>query len=160
IFISSTLVFNFYLKRLCINNNYHVEVEIRIIKHSTNWFKITHSFWFLPIVYIFISMILTILAVLFYFSINNIILQSSIPEVLLPDAELAAKLLSTLSTATLTMTTITFSMIMVVLTTFSGQFSPRTLQTFISDRMTQNVLAIFISGFTYDIIVFFQLKSP
>src|SRR5699024_12621712 len=45
-------------------------------------------------------------------------------------------------------------------TTFSGQFSPRTLQTFISDRMTQNVLAIFISGFTYDIIVFFQLKSP
>src|SRR5690625_4416308 len=58
------------------------------------------------------------------------------------------------------MTTITFSMIMVVLTTFSGQFSPRTLQTFISDRMTQNVLAIFISGFTYDIIVFFQLKSP
>src|SRR5690625_4698543 len=26
--------------------------------------------------------------------------------------------------------------------------------------MTQNVLAIFISGFTYDIIVFFQLKSP
>src|SRR5690625_7888399 len=26
--------------------------------------------------------------------------------------------------------------------------------------MTQNVLAIFISGFTYDIIVFVQLKSP
>lgn len=130
------------------------------MKYSTNWFKITHSFWFLPIVYIFISIILAIVTVQIDFSFNNQTLKSSIPEVLLPDAELAAKLFSTLSTATLTMTTITFSMIMVVLTTFSGQFSPRTLQTFISDRMTQNVLAIFISGFTYDIIVFFQLKSP
>src|SRR5699024_12430815 len=112
-----------------------------------NWFKITHSFWFLPIVYIFISIILAIVAVQIDFSINNKTLKSSIPEVLLPDAELAAKLFSTLSTATLTMTTITFSMIIVVLTTFSCQFSHRTLQTFISDSMTQIVLAIFITAF-------------
>src|SRR5699024_11324771 len=130
----------------------HVEEEIRIIKHSTNWFKITHSFWFLPIVYIFISIILAIVAVQIDFSINNKTLKSSIPEVLLPDAELAAKLFSTFSTATLTMTTITFSMIIVVLTTFSGKFSLRNLQTFISDRMPHIVLAIFFSGFTYDII--------
>src|SRR5690625_5937218 len=104
------------------------------MKYSTIWFKITHSFWFLSIVYIFISIILAIVAIQIDFSFNNKTLKSSIPEVLLPDAELAANLFSTLSTATLTMTTITFSMIMVVLTTFSGQFSPRTLQTFISDR--------------------------
>src|SRR5690625_1363582 len=118
------------------------------MKYSTNWFKIIHSFWILPIVYIFISIVLAIVTVQIYFSFNNQTLKSSIPEVLLPDAELAAKLFSTLSTATLTITTITFSMIMVVLTTFSGQLSPRTLQTSISDSMTLNVLAIFISGFT------------
>src|SRR5699024_419261 len=136
-----------------------VEEEIRIIKHSTNWFKITHSFWFLPIVYAVISIILAIVSVQIDFSINNKTLKSSIPEVLLPDDELAAKLFNTLSTSTLSMTTITFSRIMLVLTAFSGQFSPRTLQSFISYRMTQNVLAIFISGFSYDIIVFFLLKS-
>src|SRR5690625_7792040 len=108
------------------------------MKYSTNWFKITHSFWFLPIVYIFISIILAIVTVQIDFSFNNQTLKSSIPEVLLTDAELAAKLFSTLSIATLTMTTITFSLIMLVLTTFTGQFSPRSIQTFISDRMTQN----------------------
>src|SRR5699024_8133909 len=94
------------------------------------------------------------------FSFNNQTLKSSIPEVLLPDDELAGKLFSTLSTATLTMTTITFSLIMVVLSTLSGQLSHLTLQTLISDKLTQNVLSTFISVFTYDIIVFFQLKSP
>lgn len=79
---------------------------------------------------------------------------------LVSDAKLVVKLLSTLATATLTMTTITFSTIMVVLTTFSGQFSPRTLQNFIADRRTQNILAIFVGGFVFDLAAFLQLKSP
>src|SRR5699024_7196132 len=72
----------------------------------------------------------------------------------------SAKILSALTTATLTMTTISFSTIMVVLTTFSSQFSPRTLQNFIADRKAQNILAIFISGFIFNLVAFLQLKSP
>src|SRR5699024_12263958 len=92
------------------------------MKYSTNWFKITHSFWFLPIVYIFISIILAIVTVQIDFLFNNQTLKSSIPEVFLPYAELKIKLLSTLSSATLTMSTINFSMNMVVLTKFYGDF--------------------------------------
>ncbi len=75
--------------------------------------------------------------------------SSYLPDILLTETELASTILGSLTTALLTMTTITFSTIMVVLTTYSSQFSPRTLQNFIHDKITIKVLAIFIASFVY-----------
>src|SRR5699024_11855333 len=57
-----------------------------------------------------------------------------------------------LVTAILTMTTISFSTIMVVLTTYSAQFSPRTLQDFMRSRVTHQVLGVDCFGFIFAVI--------
>ncbi|UOQ91539.1 DUF2254 domain-containing protein [Halobacillus shinanisalinarum] len=130
------------------------------MKRTNLWQNTLQSFWFLPALYGIVSIVLAIVAVNIDFSLTGKELKTIVPAVLVPDSKLVVKLLSTLTTATLTMTTITFSTIMVVLTTFSGQFSPRTLQNFIADRKVQNILAIFVGGFVYDLVAFLQLKSP
>lgn len=122
--------------------------------------KILYSFWFLPVLYIIGGILLAIVTVNIDLLFSGKQLKVIGPNMLVPDTERTVKILSALITATLTMTTITFSTIMVVLTTFSKQFSSRTLQNFISDRKTQSVLAIFISGFVYDLIALWLLKAP
>lgn len=122
--------------------------------------QLLHSFWFLPAVFSIVTVLLAVVTINIDFLFSEGQLKNMAPSILVPDGELTAKILSALTTATLTMTTITFSTIMVVLTTFSSQFSPRTLQNFIADRKTQSILAIFISGFIYQLVSFLLLKSP
>lgn len=74
-----------------------------------------------------------------------------LPYMLIVDTRLAQLILSTIAGCLLTMTTITFSTIMVVLTTYSSQFSPRTLQNFMHNPVSMRVLGIFIGGFVYSI---------
>ncbi len=74
------------------------------------------------------------------------------PPFLLTSVSLTSDILSVIATSLLTMTAITFSTIMIVFSIYSSQFSPRTLQNFISDRLTQIVLGIFIAGFTYSVV--------
>lgn len=115
---------------------------------------------FLPIFYGLLSFILAILSLKFdTFITSDSVLITYIPAIFLTDLDLAQMILSTISASLLTMTTITFSSIMIVLTTFLSQFSPRTLQNFISDKSTQRVLGIFVSGFIYSIILLLLLRE-
>ncbi|HZH62057.1 MAG TPA: DUF2254 domain-containing protein [Metabacillus sp.] len=121
--------------------------------------RVRTSFWYLPAVYSVIAFILAIISMIVDrymmaqgFSVN-------IPNVFLSDVNLAQTILSSLSTSLLTMTTITFSSILVVLTTYLSQFSPRTLQNFITDHHTQRVLGIFIGGFIYTIILLLLVRN-
>lgn len=107
------------------------------------------SFWFLPAVYNAVALAIAAITV----SIDYVLTpKMAVAEVILIPIGLSIEILSTLAGAILTMTAITFSSIMVVLSTYSAQFSPRVLQNFISDRSTQHVLALFSSGFTYSIV--------
>lgn len=81
-----------------------------------------------------------------------------IPDILLTRVDLAAKILSSIATALLTMTTLTFSVIMLVLTTYTSQYSPRTLSSFITDRATLRVQGVFIGGFVYSIVSLLFMK--
>ncbi|WP_246938693.1 DUF2254 domain-containing protein [Bacillus pinisoli] len=124
------------------------------MKISKIWYFIRESIWFIPFLYGFISIILAIGS---YYLDNYIAhhphLYKKIPIIFLADIDLALTVLSSIATALLTMTTITFSSIMIVLTTFLSQFSPRTLQNFIADSPTQRVLAVFVGGFIYTVIL-------
>lgn len=124
------------------------------MKFRKIWFFIRDSIWFIPFIYGTISILLAIGS---YYLDNYIAhhpsLYEGIPIIFLADIDLALTVLSSLATALLTMTTITFSSIMIVLTTFLSQFSPRTLQNFITDPPTQRVLAVFIGGFIYTVIL-------
>lgn len=121
--------------------------------------RIRTSFWYLPALYGIIALILAIGSMFFDRYLANHSLYLYIPEVFLSDRSLAQTILSSLSASLLTMTTITFSSILVVLTTYLTQFSPRALQNFITDHHTQRVLGIFIGGFIYTIILLLILRK-
>lgn len=109
------------------------------------------SIWFLPSVFIlasiFLAIVITEIDIFFidqFYEIFPVFLYTSI--------DFAGLILSVIATSLLTMTAIIFSTIMIVFSMYSAQYSPKTLQNFISDRLTQTVLGIFIAGFTYSIV--------
>ena len=82
-----------------------------------------------------------------------------IPDLLLTTVDLAKVILGTLSGALLTITTFTFSTIMVVLTMYSSNFSPRVVNNFLTDKITMKVLGIFVGGFCYCILALFFMRE-
>ncbi|MBM7621467.1 putative membrane protein [Bacillus tianshenii] len=122
--------------------------------------RIKSSFLYLPAFYGILSVFLAFLSLF----IDHILLAQGgrdtwIPVILLSDISLSQTILSSIASSLLTMTTITFSTILVVLTTYLSQFSPRALQNFITDHATQRVLGIFTGGFIYCILLLLLLKE-
>jgi uncharacterized membrane protein len=75
-----------------------------------------------------------------------------IPTTLFPshqDAEVAQVILSDIATATMTVVSIVFAILLMTLTLASMQFSPRILISFVRDRGTQWTLGIFLGTFSY-----------
>ncbi|RWZ52290.1 DUF2254 domain-containing protein [Halobacillus fulvus] len=112
------------------------------------WVNIRDSFWFLPALYSLWSFLMVIATSL----IDEWVvpqIEGSLPPVLFMGKSVAQTLYGALITSILTMTTISFSTIMVVLTTYTTQFSPRTLQDFMKSRVTQHVLGVYSFGFVF-----------
>ncbi|WP_066054315.1 DUF2254 domain-containing protein [Robertmurraya korlensis] len=128
-----------------------------MMKKLTN--KVKNSLWLLPSLYSGLGLSFAIITT----TIDTYYLKHFVqymPEILLTSVELAITILATLSSALLTMTTFTFSIIMVVLTTYSSQFSPRALPNFMTAKTTMRVLGIFLGGFVYSIYsLLFMRKS-
>jgi len=113
--------------------------------------RIHESIWFIPGVYTILASVLALATVLIDTTFNDEV-KDYIPVYFRTSVDLAQTILATISGALLTMTTLTFSTIMVVLTLYSSQFSPRTLQNFLNSPTTQRVLGIFMGGFVYSIL--------
>ena len=86
-------------------------------------------------------------------------LMSILPNIFFTPFDITTTILSTIAGSLLSIVTISFSIIMVVLTTYSTQFSPRTLQDFLKSKITLKVLGIFIGGFIYSIVTLLFLES-
>ncbi|MCA1062712.1 DUF2254 domain-containing protein [Rossellomorea sp. AcN35-11] len=113
--------------------------------------KMRKGIWVVPALYSMSSLVLAIITVsLDTYWIHKI--EPFIPVMMLTSIDLAQTVLSAIASSLLTMTTFTFSTVMVVLTTYSSQFSPRTLQNFVKDKTTMRGLGIFLGGFIYSII--------
>lgn len=65
----------------------------------------------------------------------------------------ARGVLQVLAGSIVTVTSVTFSLTVVALTTAASQYSPRVLRTFLRDRGNQVVLSIFLATFAYSLIV-------
>lgn len=113
--------------------------------------NIRDSFWFLPTIYGIISFF-AVAIVTFADQALLPMISKAIPHLFLTNQDIAKSLYSALITAILTMTTISFSTIMVVLTTYTTQFSPRTLQNFMQSRVTQHVLGVYSFGFIFTLL--------
>lgn len=112
---------------------------------------IRNSIWVIPVIYCLMALALALIVV--YIDMNILpLLDFELAFFLATSVDLAKEILGSISGALLTMTTITFSTIMVVLTTYSSQFSPRVLTNFVNDRRTMRVLGVFMGGFLYSIL--------
>ncbi|QKS69953.1 DUF2254 domain-containing protein [Paenalkalicoccus suaedae] len=113
--------------------------------------------WFFPALYCLVAAVLSItLFLVDYYQPGDI--YASVPEVLLNEYDLAKDILGVIAGALLTMTTITFSTIMIVLSTYSSQYSPRVLKNFMTDKRTLHVLGVFMGAFFYAIISLLLLQ--
>ncbi len=113
--------------------------------------------WLYILRYILISILLAIVAILIDTKYLGVL--TYVPSIFLTSIELAKVILSTLAGALLTITTFTFSTIMVVLTMYSSDFSPRVVDNFLNDKISMKVLGIFVGGFLYCISTLFFMKN-
>lgn len=122
--------------------------------------KIKSNFWIIPAVYGVCFFLLAILSMMLdRYIAEHTDLIKYISPVFFTDKELAQTILSAISTSLLTMTTITFSSVLVVQTTFLAQFSPRTLQNFNAESKIQQVLGMFIGGYIYALVLLIQIRE-
>lgn len=80
-------------------------------------------------------------------------LGPSLPYVFLGGPEAARSLLSTIAGAMMSVAGLVFSITIVVLQLASSQFTPRVLSDFLSDRVTQLTMGVFLGAFTYSLTV-------
>ncbi len=74
-------------------------------------------------------------------------------------ADAARTVLSAIAGSLITVTSLTFSLTVVTLQLASGQFSPRLLRTFTSDRFVHATLALFLATFMYALTVLRSVRS-
>ncbi|MBP2027500.1 putative membrane protein [Acetoanaerobium pronyense] len=112
--------------------------------------KLRKSIWVYPIFYSITSLILSI----FIITLDSrwiLDIENYMPEIFFTSVDLAETVLATIAGALLSMTIFTFSTTMVVLTMYSSQFSPRTVENFLTNKITMQILGVFMGGFVYSI---------
>lgn len=80
------------------------------------------------------------------------------PTIMLTSVDLSKQILGVIAGSLITMTTFTFSTTMIVLTTYSSQYSPRTMENFLSDDRTMKSLGVFMGGFLYSIMTLLFMR--
>lgn len=115
-------------------------------------FKVVNSFWFLPVIMMIGAVILAIASL----RLDNW-LQDAFPDIsiglLQTSADSARDTLAVVATAVITVTSLVFSMTLIVLTIAAGQLGPRLIAIFKADRTTQVVLGIFVSTFVFALLL-------
>ncbi|MBT0586679.1 DUF2254 domain-containing protein [Alteromonas oceanisediminis] len=120
-----------------------IKAQFDKIKDAVN-----SSFWFIPSLCILLAFIT--LAITYQFDHSGALRDWVLVKWLYTIDPVGARtILSTIASATITVTSIAFSMIVVSLTLASSQFGPRLLRTFMQNRNTQYALGVFVATFVY-----------
>lgn len=123
--------------------------------------KTQSSFWFVPSLMIILSFLLA--AITLYIDITHTQAnKGAIGFLYATNVDAVRSLLGTIAGAMITVTSIAFSITIVVLTLASSQFGPRLMRNFMMDKGTQVVLGTFIATFLFCIVIFCALsfKAP
>ena len=113
--------------------------------------NIENKIYFIPSIYAISAAIFSI-AVIFIEHQYSSFLLAHMPAYFFTSYDLSKTILSTIAGSLFAMITVSFSTIMVVLTMYSSQFSPRTMQDFLKNKVTLKVLGVFLAGFIYSIL--------
>lgn len=120
-------------------------------------FFYNHKTWVYNLQYILFSLILVLFVTLI--DLRLLPIHDFIPEFLLMEVALSRNILTTLAGSLLTITTFTFSTILVILNTYASSYTPRVVENFLSMKITMKVLGIFIGGFFYCIIALLFVRD-
>ena len=115
------------------------------------WEKVNSSFWFIPALLTLIGMLLS--GVTQWLDNKYQGLLDSLPTVISGGATGAGSVLSAISGSLITVIATVFSITIVSLTLASGQYSPRLMRSFTSDKGLQVVLGAYIGTFVYALLV-------
>jgi uncharacterized membrane protein len=121
-------------------------------------YTVKEKIWIIPAVYSLIAILLSLAA--FYadmYVVERFI--DYIPSIFLTKVAEGQTILGILTAAMLTMTTFTFSTVLVVLTMYTSQFSPRAPENFIRSATTRHVLGIFVGGFIYNMLSLLYMQE-
>jgi uncharacterized membrane protein len=113
--------------------------------------NIKNKIYFIPTLYSISAALFTFLVVFIEYNYSST-LVNVMPSFFFTSYDLSKTILSTIAGSLFAMITVSFSMIMVVLTMYSSQFSPRTMQDFLKNKVTLKVLGVFIAGFIYSML--------
>ncbi|MCA1012388.1 DUF2254 domain-containing protein [Halobacillus halophilus] len=113
--------------------------------------EVQSTLWYMPLIYISSSILFVAITLVLDLVVE---LEQYTFQSFRINAEITRMLVSTLIGGLLTLSAFTLNSLLVVLTTFSGQFSPRMLINFVADRRTQHALGIFNGSFVYVLLVF------
>lgn len=122
------------------------------------WNKLTSTFWFVPVLLLFLSIVLSIVLVI----LDNAV---SIPQegwvrfFLVNSADSSRSILTTISGAMIGVAGTVFSVVLVALTLASSQFGPRLIKNFMYVRLNQVVLGSYISTYLYCLLVMNAIKG-
>lgn len=113
--------------------------------------NIENKIYFIPSIYAISATILSAFVIFIEHQYSSFLLVN-IPSYFFTSYDLSKTILSTIAGSLFAMITVSFSTIMVVLTMYSSQFSPRTMQDFLKNKVTLKVFGIFLGGFIYSIL--------
>ena len=116
------------------------------------WLRLQASLWFVPALVVAGCMVLAVVLV-DVDGHSGADLARRWPRLFGAGAEGARAMLSAIGTSVITVAGVVFSVTIVALSQASTQYSPRVLHTFMRDRPTQLVLAVFVGCFAYCLMV-------
>ncbi|MFH2043651.1 MAG: DUF2254 domain-containing protein [Pseudomonadota bacterium] len=122
------------------------------------WSNLRSGFWFMPSVFVVTSIAFAI-ALIEVDSAGSDRWLARWPRLFGAGVEGARGMMSTIAGSMMSVVGVTFSMILVVLTLASSQYTSRILRNFMRNRITQVVLGIFAGIFTYCLIVLRAIRG-
>lgn len=122
------------------------------------WINLRSSLWFLPFLLVFASILMAV-ALVEADDIGAELWHVALPRFLETGAEGARGMLSTIAGSMMSVVGVTFSMVLVVLSLASSQYTSRILRNFMRSRITQTVLGIFTGIYAYCLIVLRTIHS-
>jgi uncharacterized membrane protein len=129
-----------------------------MLKLRRLWGNLRSSFWFVPSLFVLVSIFLAIVLIEAD-SYGSDRWLAQWPRLFGAGAEGSRKMLVTLTGSMMTVLGVTFSMTLVALTLASSQYTSRILRNFMRSRVTQATLGTFAGIFTYCLIVLRTIRS-
>jgi len=130
---------------------------VKLIKKT--YFEILQSIAFYPVLISAAFFVVAITGLQAEHWETIVSIKKNIPYLFIQDYETARSILSTLIGGILSLTVFSFSMVMVVLSQASANFSPRLLPSLISNKKNQIILGIYVGTLLYCIVILIALGA-